>query len=135
MQVTGLPRPSFLLVLAAVGAGAVLHYRHRPAPAADGLWASPAPLAHTASVPFFVRASDLSFTLAEAQTVEVDVYDASGRRVRRFPASMFSPGDHAISWDRLDEHGREVAAGFYTARFDFGSTWSARRLLWIGGMP
>ena len=135
MQVTGLPRPSFVLVLAAVGAGAVLHCRHRPASAAEGLWANPGAPAHTASVPFFVQASDLSFTLAEAQTVEVDVYDASGAHVRRFAPSMFSPGDHAISWDRLDDHGREVAAGFYTARFDFGGAWSARRLLWIGGMP
>ena len=135
IQVTGLPRPRFLLLLAIVVAGAVLHRGRREAPAPEGLWASPSPLAHTASVPLFVRASDLSFTLAEAQTVQVGVYDASGGLVRRFPASTFPPGNHTISWDHRDERGREVAGGFYLARFDFGGAWSSRRLLWIGGMP
>jgi hypothetical protein len=135
MRVTGLPRPRFLVLLAIVAAGGLLHHGRHETPAPEGLWASAAPLAHTASVPLFVRASELSFSLAESQTVEVDVFDASGRLVRRFPASTFPPGDHAISWDHCNERGREVAGGFYLARFDFGGAWSARRLLWTSGMP
>ena len=135
MKITGLPHPKLLVFLAVVAAGALAHRAKHESVPADGVWASPSPVAHTASVPLFEHASDLAFALSEAQTVAVDVYDASGGCVRRFPASTFPPGDHSISWDGRDDHGREVSAGFYLARFDFGGAWSVRRLLWIGGMP
>jgi hypothetical protein len=44
----------------------------------------------------------------------IDVYDASGRRVRRM---ALRPGDSGRFWDGRDERGRPGAAGLYFARY------------------
>jgi hypothetical protein len=141
-RVSGAPRPGLLILLAIVAWGAWSRLGRHEAPAADGVWVTPTPAAHTARVPFsfsrldpWARTKELSFVLTEAQTVGVSVYDASGRLVRRVPPATFPAGRFAIPWDERDEQGREVARGVYFARYDFGGAWSLRRLLFVGGMP
>ncbi|MFI5372774.1 MAG: FlgD immunoglobulin-like domain containing protein, partial [Candidatus Eisenbacteria bacterium] len=62
--------------------------------------------------------STLRFSLPAAGRVELTVYDIAGRRVARLAHGVFTAGEHAIPWDRVDEHGRRVGAGVYLARLE-----------------
>jgi photosystem II stability/assembly factor-like uncharacterized protein len=59
-------------------------------------------------------------SLAGASRVELAVYDAAGRAVRRFPMRQLPAGSHEIRWDGRDDAGHPVASGVYFLRADFG---------------
>ncbi len=61
---------------------------------------------------------DLS--LGGGARVEVAVYDAAGRVLRRFPVRQLPAGRHEIRWDGRDDAGRPVQSGVYFLRADFG---------------
>lgn len=142
-RIHGAPRPGLLILLALLAAGAWKHLERRDATPSEGVWAVPGPVAHTASVPLltldaldpFGRSKGLVFALDEAQRVEIGVYDTAARLVYRVPASVFSTGRYRVTWDGRDTQGREVPPGLYVVRYDFGDTWSARRLVVLGGIP
>lgn len=46
----------------------------------------------------------------------LEVYDASGRMVRRLHGGTLPAGETAVSWDGRDEVGRELPAGVYLGR-------------------
>jgi hypothetical protein len=52
--------------------------------------------------------------------VEVDVYDVSGRLVRRVARGRFPSGRHQADWDLRNEQGRAVSPGIYFARVRAG---------------
>jgi hypothetical protein len=55
----------------------------------------------------------LSYRLETAAPVQIDLYDADGRLVRRFPISQKEVGQHEFVWDGKDDDGRELPAGVY----------------------
>ncbi|HEY6867302.1 MAG TPA: FlgD immunoglobulin-like domain containing protein, partial [Candidatus Eisenbacteria bacterium] len=63
----------------------------------------------------------ISFLLppASGERVTLDVFDAAGRRVRRFERA-FTPGVNAVDWDGTDDRGVGVKAGLYFYRLDVG---------------
>jgi flagellar hook assembly protein FlgD len=48
--------------------------------------------------------------------VQLLVYDAAGRRVRRLVSGASSAGLHDVPWDGRDDAGRAVASGAYLIR-------------------
>lgn len=71
----------------------------------------------------------LRFELGKAGAVQLDLFDASGRHVRRLLASDLPAGPHERRWDGRDDNAREVAAGVYFARLHSGSESQTRRLV------
>ncbi|MDE0019953.1 MAG: hypothetical protein OXT69_01035 [Candidatus Poribacteria bacterium] len=64
----------------------------------------------------------LPFTLAEPGDVQVEIYDAKGRLVRRLsagplPAGRYETRERAIRWDGKNERGQPVAGGLYFYKF------------------
>ena len=55
----------------------------------------------------------LELALTEAMEVEANVYDISGRLVRRLPRGFLSAGLHRFSWDGRNEEGTKVRTGIY----------------------
>ncbi len=51
-------------------------------------------------------------------TVAIDVFDASGRRVRRIADGWQPAGESVATWDGRDAGGARVPAGVYFARFE-----------------
>ena len=78
-----------------------------PAPGALGLH-----LMAARPNPFNPRTT-ISFAVESAGHLALDVWDASGRRVRRLVDAAFPAGEHRVVWDGLDDHGRAVASGSY----------------------
>jgi flagellar hook assembly protein FlgD len=70
----------------------------------------------TASPNPFRGAIALRFQLAQAGAVNVEVFDAQGRRVRGVASGLRSAGASSLSWDGRDDTGTRVAAGTYFVR-------------------
>jgi len=74
----------------------------------------------------------IHFGLAQADRVEVKVYDVSGRLVRNLADRQFPAGEHEILWDGLDNGGRQVARGVFFTQVRFmNSKFSAARKLTV----
>ncbi len=61
--------------------------------------------------------------------VDLAIYDATGRRVRRLANGRRAAGIHCISWDGTDDRGQRVPAGAYFGRITIGDQSAAHRLL------
>jgi len=64
----------------------------------------------------FNPSTTLAFTLPAAGTVRLDVYDVTGRRVRRLLDGPAAAGRNEVVWDGRDDAGRALASGAYLAR-------------------
>lgn len=62
--------------------------------------------------PFNPRTT-IAFDLASKGDVDLSVYDASGRLVRRLVERSMEAGTHHAVWDGRSEEGRELASGTY----------------------
>jgi hypothetical protein len=62
----------------------------------------------------FNPSTTIRFALAAAGPATLDIYDISGRRVRRLLSGAALPvGEHRVIWDGRDDAGRVAAAGVY----------------------
>jgi hypothetical protein len=66
--------------------------------------------------PFFTG-SNIRFSLARAEDVDLGVYDLGGRLVRQLQHGRLLAGPHAIEWNGRDDGGRRAPAGVYFVRF------------------
>lgn len=78
--------------------------------------------------PFNPRTT-LRFALDQGQDVSLDIHDLAGRLVRRLVAERLPAGEHAVTWDGLDDAGRGVASGQYVARLRAGEAAPVTRKL------
>ena len=69
--------------------------------------------------PFSGRTT-IRFDLPVATSVELDVFDAQGRRVRSLASGRFPAGFHHVDWDQRDQAGRPLGAGVYLYRIRAG---------------
>jgi hypothetical protein len=71
----------------------------------------------------FTSQTILSFALPVEETVEVAVYDVSGRRVATLHSGRWEAGKHEIAWSGRSGDGERVASGIYRCvlRTDAGS--------------
>jgi hypothetical protein len=63
--------------------------------------------------PLVTGQATVSFGLARKDRVTVSVFDVSGRLVRELADREFEAGPHTITWDGVDNSGRQVARGVY----------------------
>lgn len=71
----------------------------------------------------------LRFALPSETRVSLDVYDASGRRVRALVARELEPGAHLLTWDGRDETGARQPSGVYFVRAQWNGFGAIRRLV------
>jgi hypothetical protein len=73
-------------------------------------------------------ATQLSLEVASATAIQIDVYDALGRRVRTLQRGSFEPGHHTVTWDGRDDVGRLAGAGMYFVRASADGSIATRRV-------
>jgi flagellar hook assembly protein FlgD len=72
----------------------------------------------------------LEIELPASATVELKVYDVTGREVRRLVQGAMPAGRHRAAWDGKDSRGARVASGVYWFRLKAaGEVREARALL------
>lgn len=86
-------------------------------PVEGALAASPPNVALDAARPNpFTRFTTIRFTLTAPSPVRLEVFDASGRRVRTLARGILPAGVQEATWPGDDDAGRAVAAGAYFFR-------------------
>jgi hypothetical protein len=78
--------------------------------------------------PFHPRGTIL-FSLSGKSSVEVSIFDASGRRVRELLREERDAGLHQVLWDLTDDQGHRVASGVYWVQMRTPDYVSSKRLL------
>lgn len=73
--------------------------------------------------------TQLHFTLASAERIDLSLYDLRGGLVISLASGMYSVGDHLVVWDGQDDRGRAVPSGTYLAYLRAGSFVQTQRLL------
>ena len=79
----------------------------------------------------FNPATTLSFTLAEAGPVQLDIFQVDGRRVATLVDAHLAAGPHRIDWRGKDDHGASAASGVYVARLRAGGREATRRMVLV----
>jgi hypothetical protein len=64
----------------------------------------------------FNPSTTISFTLEREGPVVVDVFDLTGRRIRRLADGRYPVGDYALEWDGCHDDGRSAPSGSYMLR-------------------
>jgi hypothetical protein len=74
----------------------------------------------------------ISFTISgDERDVSLDVFNLSGRLVRRLGSQRLAPGDYEVPWDGRDESGTRVASGVYFMRVSAGTEATQSKVLLI----
>jgi hypothetical protein len=76
-------------------------------------------------------ATSLHFELASDETLELTLFDISGREVRALARSQFVAGPHDVAWDGLDNAGRPAPSGVYLARLKGPRTQATQNLVLV----
>jgi hypothetical protein len=63
--------------------------------------------------PLVAGQATVELGISRADRVEVKVFDVSGRLVRTLADRQFAPGKYTLTWDGVDNSGRQVARGVY----------------------
>ena len=95
-----------------------------PVPGAASRWA----LRQNAPNPFN-PSTVISFTLAEAGSTELRVFNLRGHNVRRLVAGHLESGDHSVTWDGRDDRGAPVPSGVYFYKLTSGGFEGLQRMV------
>jgi hypothetical protein len=71
----------------------------------------------------------LEYCLPAAGPTELDIYDPSGRLVRRLVAGTMTEGRHQASWDGCDDRGRDTGSGVFLYQLENGTRMLRGRLV------
>ena len=96
---------------------------------ADGGWGIAVPYPHPVVFP-----AALSFETGGPGTVQLDVFDVLGRRVRQVLRAYRAEGTHTVRWDGRHEAGYPVASGLYMVRMvahSGGKTYARTRAITV----
>jgi len=74
-------------------------------------------------------AATIKFSLAEATTAELEVYDLSGRRVATLCSGAAEAGEREVVWNLAGDDGSAVPPGVYIYRLRTAGDVAARRLV------
>ncbi|MCR4437777.1 MAG: FlgD immunoglobulin-like domain containing protein [bacterium] len=65
-------------------------------------------------------ATRISLSLARESSARVAIVDLRGALVKVLAEGSLPPGEHGLTWDGKDQHGRELPAGIYFCRVTAG---------------
>ncbi len=71
----------------------------------------------------------ITFSLTHEALVDLSIFSADGRRVRRLLTDSRLLGVQSVMWDGLDDRGRPVASGIYLVRLASNGFADARRVV------
>ena len=69
----------------------------------------------------FEGETSISVSLPAQMNVSVEIFDLSGRLVRRLAEETLAAGVHSFSWNTCDDNGIEVSGGIYLCRLRAGN--------------
>jgi flagellar hook assembly protein FlgD len=73
----------------------------------------------------------LQFFLQKVTIIQFDIFDLRGIHILRLAEGMYSAGEHRLTWDGRNKHGREVGSGTYVAKLQTDDTIQSRQMMLI----
>ncbi len=98
--------------------------------AGDGTPARFATLSQNAPNPFNPSTA-IRYSLPQAGTVSLRIYDVRGRQVRSLVEGAQDAGDHVVVWDGRDDRGGHAASGAYVYRLQAGGSSQQRSMMLV----
>jgi len=80
----------------------------------------------------FGRSTTIRYELDRPTTIDLRVYDVTGRLIRVVEKASKPAGGHTAVWDGLDDAGRRAARGTYFIRLTAGETTQTRKVVDLG---
>ena len=77
----------------------------------------------------FNPTTTISFSLPEAGTVRIEVFNVLGQRVRTLLDGELAAGLHSVVWDGRADNGFAVSSGVYFYRLSTGDVRQSRKML------
>ena len=77
----------------------------------------------------FSEVTRIGFDLRDGAPVTLDVYDVSGKLVRRLVERGLPSGSYSEVWDGRDNYGNTVASGIYLYRLTAGTRTQTRKAI------
>jgi flagellar hook assembly protein FlgD len=78
----------------------------------------------------FNPTTHIVFSIRKDGPVTMAIYDVSGRRVRTLiEGRVMEAGHHTMTWDGLDDRGKQVSSGVYFCRFAAENVDSATKMI------
>ena len=76
----------------------------------------------------FNPTTTVRYVLAQPGQAVLDIFDLRGQRIRRLVDGSKLPGVYEVSWDGLDDTGREVGSGVYLCRLRTAGFTAVRKM-------
>jgi len=73
----------------------------------------------------------ISFEMSRTSTVELDIFNTLGQKIRNLYNGVATAGHHEISWDGQDSGGISVGTGMYFYRLKCGNNIQIRKMMLI----
>ena len=77
----------------------------------------------------FNPTTTIEFDLPRAMTVDLSIYNVTGRRVATLVSGMLPVGTHQVEWDGHSQSGRSAASGVYYYRLSADSYTATRKMI------
>ncbi|MBI4726531.1 T9SS type A sorting domain-containing protein [candidate division TA06 bacterium] len=75
--------------------------------------------------------TEIKFSLAKKEAVQVSIYDIQGRLVKTIVNGTIAPGTHLLNWDGKDNAGQYAANGVYFISVKAESFYAANKVVYI----
>ena len=79
----------------------------------------------------FNPSTTISFELAQAGGVHLQVFSAEGRLVRTLASGQLNAGTHSVSWDGTGDGGTRMSSGVYFYSLETGGQRQTRKMLMV----
>jgi hypothetical protein len=73
----------------------------------------------------------IRFSLANAQNVAIDIYNARGQKVTSLVNETMTAGNHSVVWRGIDDHGRSVSSGVYYYKMKSGTFTCTKKMIML----
>jgi hypothetical protein len=77
----------------------------------------------------FNPTTNISFNLAEASDVRIDIYNSLGQLVNTIVNNSYGPGSFNAKWDATDQYGSKVTSGMYIYRMTATSEFTDKQFV------
>ncbi|MCK4255506.1 T9SS type A sorting domain-containing protein, partial [candidate division WOR-3 bacterium] len=73
----------------------------------------------------------IQYYLMVKSSVNIAVYDITGKLVRTLAQDIYDAGYHQITWDARDDKGYEIAGGVYFCKLQTGNIVTTKKMVVI----
>jgi len=77
----------------------------------------------------FNPTTTISFALPQAAKVQIQIFDVTGREIKRLVDQVFDAGVHSVVWNGTDKTQQKLSSGIYICRFSAGEVVINRKLI------